>query len=410
MNDWLPSRIVTLAILVFSALFPFFSLTSPSDLSPQATSTTMAREGKIFPVSRRTIPLQTSLDTQALSTKSISPKSGEQISRLVAAQEWLGPISAIALSPFFGLTILSGMATYGPTALREHSSLLGITGPMNNPVLFWCMAILTVITSLPRLTKFSKPLAMAAEKIEAYSAVIILIALRFTADYNAGDPSTAFLHDSSMPLAQAGFLSLPFDALLALAMAVNLIVVNTVKLLIDVLIWLIPFPSIDALLELTNKAICGLLLGIYAFSPWLALGINMVIFAVSALLFFRAKRRLSYFHELMVMPIWSRLTGATLENAKPKKVFLAKAWRGFPALTCGELHSTPDRGSHEIVLRGWTAHFKHSGRLEPSAIATGLIADTWVLESDGETIEILVRKGLLNPSQVTTPRSGIPAT
>lgn len=327
----------------------------------------------------------------------IPSNAGQSISRWVATQDWLGPISAVALSPFFGLACLSGIATYGPSTLREHSSLLGVTGPMNNPALFWTMTVLTILTSLPRWTKLSKPIAMAAEKLEAYSAVIILIALRFTAD-SGGVSSAQVWIEVPQPLVAAGLVSLPIDLFLAVAMAVNLIVVHTVKLLIDVLIWLIPFPTVDAMLELANKSICGVLLGIYAFSPFLALLINLAIFAVSAVLFFRVKRRLAYLHELMVAPIWATLIGNTATQNNRHRVFLVRPFAGFPALTCGELVRDEQGHLHELRLRGWTASQKHIGRLEPANEATSLMADQWVLSVDGTPIALWVRKGAFGAS------------
>ena len=229
-------------------------------------------------------------------TSSAVPKQGaERISRIVAAQDWLGPVSAIALSPFFGLASLSGIATYGPSFLREHSSLLGITGPMNNPALFWSMAALAIITTLPRWTKFTKPISLAIEKVEAYSAIIILVVMRLTVDFSAASTGIAVLspgNEIHNPVLQAGFTTLPLDILLALAIALNMIVVNTIKLFIDVLIWITPFPAIDIVLDLIGKSLCALLLGIYAWSPWLALVLDLLIFIACAMVFMKVTRRL----------------------------------------------------------------------------------------------------------------------
>jgi hypothetical protein len=184
-------------------------------------------------------------------------------------------------------------------------------------------------------------------------------------------------------------------------MAINLIVVHTVKLFIDVLIWLIPFPTVDAMLELANKSICGLLLGIYAFSPFLALLINLAIFAVSAVLFFRVKRRLAYLHELMVAPLWSKLLGSPAASSGRQRVFLVRPFAGFPALTCGELVRDAQGQIHELHLRGWTASQKHVGRLQPDNEAATLMADRWVLTVDGTPVALWVRKGAFG----TSPRT-----
>jgi hypothetical protein len=115
------------------------------------------------------------------------------VSQHVSTQEWLGPLSAIALSPFFGVTCLSGAATYGPEWIQSRSSLIGPSSPLNNPLLFWTMLGLTVATSLPRLTKVGKPIALAAEKLEMYATVIILISMRlFSTSGELETPAVTF--------------------------------------------------------------------------------------------------------------------------------------------------------------------------------------------------------------------------
>lgn len=386
--------------------------------SPRSASTmlALAREPATFAVaqdpkiaamperpSERRIPDPTS-------TPSASPESGQQLSNFVAAQDWLGPISAVALSPFFGLACLSGIATYGPTALREHSSLLGVTGPMNNPALFWSMAILTLVTSLPRWTKFSKPISLAIDKVEAYSAVIILVIMRFTGDFIGADPGMAAvtLVPHAPPMLQAGVLSLPMDALLAIAMAVNMIVVHTIKLLVDVLVWLVPFPSVDAMLEMGNKTLCAGLLGLYAVSPLLALFLNLGLFIVCAMLFFKARRRLKYFHEMIVMPIWTKVLGTPLSHAPTQRVFLSKAWKGFPALSCGELVVDTGGGATQLKLQGWVSGVAAKGTLCDS-IASGILSDTIQFETDNETIALLIRKGApMSCTPLPIPSKAVP--
>ena len=81
----------------------------------------------------------------------------------------------------------------------------------------------------------------------------------------------------------AGIATLPLDIILSLATALNIIVVNTIKLSIEVLVWLIPFPVVDAVLELCNKSICVSLMALYAYSPLLALAVNLSILGALSL-------------------------------------------------------------------------------------------------------------------------------
>jgi hypothetical protein len=319
----------------------------------------------------------------------------QRISEFVAAQDWLGPISAIALSPFFGLACLSGIATYGPEWLR-NSPLLSVSGPFNSPFLFWCMAALTLVTSLPRWTKFSKPIAMALEKIEAYSAIIILLAVRFSA--NPSDASGGADVAAIAPVfAEAGILSLPVEILLSLALAINLIVVNTVKLVVDLLVWLTPIPAIDLILEVTGKVATASLLGLYAFSPFLATLINLGIFVVCSLIFFASKRALVYFREVYVRPTIERVIGLSPSSCSLQSVFLDKKWNGYPRRTRGQLIPNPDGKTSKLVVSRWfsTRQFEVG---TPAAKATlGLVADTLAYDTDHGPLTLEARKGIFTP-------------
>ena len=336
-------------------------------------------------------------------TSSAIPKQGaERISRIVAAQDWLGPVSAIALSPFFGLACLSGIATYGPSFLREHSSLLGITGPMNNPALFWSMAALAIITTLPRWTKFTKPISLAIEKLEAYSAIIILVVMRLTVDFSAASTGIEVLspgNEIHNPVLQAGFTTLPLDILLALAIALNMIVVNTIKLFIDVLIWITPFPAIDIVLDLIGKSLCALLLGIYAWSPWLALVLDLLIFIACAMVFMKVTRRLRYYRDLVLKPILRKVlgSGGDSSSANPSSqhasVFLAKPYRGFPALSRATLEMGKGSGALTLQLHGWFTKITVNGTIDPSLDSSGILSDSITMSTESDKAVLLIPKG-----------------
>lgn len=324
----------------------------------------------------------------------VPTQGAERISRFVAAQDWLGPVSAIALSPFFGLACLSGIATYGPSFLREHSSLLGITGPMNNPALFWSMATLAIITTLPRWTKFTKPISLAIEKLEAYSAIIILVVMRLTVDFSASATGVALLPPSTgmhHPLLQAGFTTLPLDILLALAIALNMIVVNTIKLFIDVLIWITPFPAIDIVLDLIGKSLCAVLLGIYAWSPWLAVVLDLLIFIACAMVFMKVTRRLRYYRDLVLKPILRKVFGSGSDASSATQtnlslsVFLAKPYRGFPALSHATLEMDTAARSGTLLLHGWFSKIEVKGNFDAAIDSTGILSDAISMNTESNT-------------------------
>ena len=313
------------------------------------------------------------------------------ISRQVSTQEWLGPLSAIALSPFFGLACLSGIATYGPDSIQDRSALFGEASPLNNPILFWLMAVLTIATSLPRFTKVSKPLGLAIEKLEAYSTIIILISMKFLS-------GNALNSDSSIALSEgvvmtAGITSVPFDVGLSVATALNIIVVNTIKLAVEVLVWLIPFPTVDALLELGNKSICAALMALYAYSPWLATCLNMCILIVCGLLFFRVKRRLAYMKELLLLPFFRQMMGWQPDKGKFCG-FLTTPWNGLPARSAIWITRNGTSGQATMLYRGWLSNRTFAGALDLENYRSGMMCDQMAIRVEGAEVVLDVPKGL----------------
>ena len=169
----------------------------------------------------------------------------EQFTKQVSSIEWLAPLAPVALSPFFGITMLSGLACFGPEWLPDNA-LLSDGSPLANPNLFWLFLVLTVITSAPRFSKVSKPVAQMADFLETYSAIVILLILKLMSmDSFASDtPATAAFVGH-----QAGILSAGWEGLLMIAMVINIIVVNSVKFFFEILVWITPIPFRDACFE-----------------------------------------------------------------------------------------------------------------------------------------------------------------
>ncbi|MCR9293972.1 MAG: hypothetical protein NXI32_14705 [bacterium] len=277
--------------------------------------------------------------------------ASESISQQVTTSEWLGPLAPIALSPFFGLASLSGIATYGPEWLQARSNLVGSTSPLNSPLLFWTMAGLALLTSLPRLTKVSKPLALAAENLETYSAIIILIAMRVLAaspsEASDADPAQAMSIQLSLV---AGLTGIPQQLIGGLFSAINVFVINIVKLFFEFLIWLVPFPSIDALLEAANKSVCVALLSLYLYSPTLAMLLNLALLAVCLTVFGWCYRRLNFYRDLIAGPILAWLVPAWFaQRGQSITVYSEDAFGGLPAYTPFRLSRTSDG---QFELRG----------------------------------------------------------
>lgn len=306
--------------------------------------------------------------------------ASESVATSLSTSEWLGPLAPIALSPFFGLTALSGIATYGPEWLQQRSALFSDSSMLNNASLFWTMLTLAVISSLPRLSKVSKPVALLAENLETYSAIIILFVVRTLGSGGVPIADETDLTTSS-PVLVAG---LPADVLMSFVAALNILVINGVKLFCEFLVWLIPFPTVDALVEAGNKIVCAALLGLYCFSPLAATVLNLLLLAICLVIFGWVYRRTQYYREVIGGPL--------LAWAIPK--WFAQKGAIFRAF-CDSQHCQLPRFSRVKVRRISERHFHVAGR--------------WLwrsIEEDFENCEISNEQGLVSDSLLLTSDDG----
>jgi hypothetical protein len=251
--------------------------------------------------------------------------------------DWLGPLAPLALSPFFGVACLSGLALWGPDAITDNA-LLGSAGPLRREWLFIVFAALALLTSLPRLTKVSKPFAQAMDRVEAYAVVIILLAIKFTAGDSGDSPAMTadgLTFANSPVVFQAGIISMTAETLLMFAMAVNVLVINSVKFFFEFLVWLTPFPTVDAIFEICNKALCAGLMTIYAFSPTLATIINLGMLFVAAIMLRWTARRVKFYRTMLLDPFLARVWRAYgMPGQHGLVVFPESAIGSFPAKSC----------------------------------------------------------------------------
>ncbi len=248
--------------------------------------------------------------------------------------DWLGPLAPVALSPFFGLACLSGMSIWGPSWLADNA-LLSAAGPLKSPTVFGVFVLLTLLTSIPRLTKVSKPFAQAVDQLESYSVIVILLAIKLFA---GGGVSEGGEPVESLAMVQMGMFSFTAQTLLAMAMVVNLFVINSVKFFFEVLIWLTPIPAVDAMFEIANKAVCAGLMSLYAFSPTLATVVNLAMLLAALIVFRWVRRRLTFYRSMLIDFVLSRLWPAFGEPKSGVIVGFVKQGEGpFSAKTRWQL-------------------------------------------------------------------------
>lgn len=259
---------------------------------------------------------QRSADHPSLAVASATPQLGQDLLnsplsiddqakiQSISASEWLGPLAPVAISPFFGITCLAALSQFGGDYLPLNN-FISNNAVLQNQYVLWVFLGLTLLTSLPRLTKVSKPFAQAMDMLETYGGIITIIVLRFASAVPTEPEAEVAMATTYM---QMGWMTFPADVMFSIAAIINIIVINSVKFFFEVLVWLVPFPFVDALLEIANKSICAALMAIYAYSPVLATIVNLVLFAVCLYVFNWARRRVTYWRtmltDLLLVTVW----------------------------------------------------------------------------------------------------------
>jgi hypothetical protein len=301
--------------------------------------------------------------------------------------ESVGALAPIALSPFFALTCLSGASILAehhvlPDAVSKNAFLTG-NGVLNNPFVFFGLLALTVITAAPKLTKVTKPLAQAIDQIEAHSGIIAVAAVQLLSSFHVqhAQPQTAEM----AVFYQAGLLDVPWGVLMAAFSVVNIFVVNTVKFFFEVLVFLSPFPAVDAALEAANKTVTGALIALYIWSPAVATVLNLIIFFVCLVIFAWAYRRVVYMRSILGDPV----LGWMAERIFRRPHVTPTSTRLSPSLA----RAVPDA---KLVLKAFSG--KH---------ALGLKRKTrGFLVLSGDRLQFVRRRFLRSPHVVALPSAG----
>ena len=310
---------------------------------------------------------------------------GEELVKTLRIQDALGPLAPIALSPFFALTCMSGASLLAETGLLPdaiaNNALLSKDSVLSNGFVFAGLLALMVVTALPKLTKVTKPLAQAVDQIEGYSGIIAIVAVQFLSQMKLGDAEA----EKVAVVYQAGVVSFSMTTLIAVFSAINVFVVNTVKFFFEVMIFLSPFPMVDAAFEAANKAVVAFLIGVYVFTPWAAMLLSLLIFAISLIIFTWAFRRVIYMRSVLGDPILGWLSETVFR--RPRITAVSTHLPKRVAGVCGE---------RKLVLKA----FAGRGYLGVSRKTRG-----YFLHSDGR-LRFAVAKVLRQPVVVDLPAAG----
>lgn len=234
-------------------------------------------------------------------------RQGESFAEIVPIVEYLGPLAPVALSPFFGIAMLSGAALLTQWGWIPGNAFLKNSETLSDPMVFLVFLGLAIFTSLPRFAKVTKPVAQAADQLESYAGIATILVLQALASLQAGGGA------EDPVVIEAGFVAVTGTGLVMILSAMNLFVINTVKFVFEVLIWLCPIPTIDAIFEATLKTVCAGLMVVYLTYPWLSAVINGIMFLICLLVFRWAYRLMNYYRVVLFGPIvWGFLRGVGL--------------------------------------------------------------------------------------------------
>jgi hypothetical protein len=324
---------------------------------------------------------------------------GGQLVKKISSIQVLAPLAPVALSPFFGITCLSGTSILCSKGVLPKNEFLMGNPALNNGLVFVVFLALTIATSLPKMTAVSKGVAQAVDQLETYAGIITYAAVIYLAGsgHDGGTQQVVY---------QAGLISFTRDTLLMAAAAVNIIVINTVKWFFEFLVWLSPIPGLDAAFEAANKVVTAMLATVYAFSPYLALLLNIVLFLVSLAMFNWTRRRVKYFRVMYGEPVLAKLLHKT-DFSPPERVrakVSAVIDQGRPLLRVFPVHKIGKIKKHELC-------YLVSGKEGLSLVRFRLLRGPKIGTLGKANTQIEIRTGLLtNTLEIQSPDLQKPAT
>lgn len=217
-------------------------------------------------------------------------------------------LSPMAISPFWTLFITSFASTLG-----IGNQYIASNPILDNGIVLFISFLLVLITTLPNLTKVSKPIGLTANFLENKAGYVIYDLMMVAPHLLQSGES------QQQGMVTFGFFDIPFSVILMIALALPyFLVVMTVRYFLEILIFLSPIPLLDAFFELIKKGITFFLIVIYFVFPTFGFILSILIFIASFLLFKRAKKVSNFFQYVYVLPILAKLFGRKQELVSDK--------------------------------------------------------------------------------------------
>ncbi len=238
--------------------------------------------------------------------------AAELLTTRIPLEEILGPLAPLALSPFFALLCLSGASIGVSSGMLPENQLLMGHPVLSNPVVFWTLVALTLITGLPRLMKVSKIFAQTADFLETHAGIISYLLILVVAAQHHFLPGEGGPEQAVVISAGIGEFSL--EVALMLACALNIFVINSVRFFFELLVLVCPIPSVDALFETVNKTLTAGLTLLYTFNPFAATIISLTLFGLCLIAYKFVHHPVQYYRSMLTTPLLVALTRRIWKN------------------------------------------------------------------------------------------------
>ncbi len=216
---------------------------------------------------------------------------------ILKIEEIFGSLAPVAISPFFGITLTSGASILADKQIIKNNDFLKTNKLLANYYVFSIFLMLTILTSIPNLSKISKSANTVVTYMEdKASAVIYLVMLLVILV-----PGATIEQQAPLVL-KAGFVDFSHTTLILIAALINYAVIQYVRYFLELLILISPIPLVDAFFELLKKSSAFILFGIYLYSPLTAFILNMIILLISLLVFNKVNKLRRYLMYVYVEP------------------------------------------------------------------------------------------------------------
>ncbi|MCM2256022.1 MAG: hypothetical protein NDJ94_10160 [Vicinamibacteria bacterium] len=239
-------------------------------------------------------------------------------------EQVIGPLPAVASTPFFGLALLSGVGLVTDVGFVRDTRWSWLRSVRDNALVaearhystwprFLALAALALVGYFANSGKLQGLLGKGFRIFED-SSVLVGYTLLAIAAMPGGDEGAKV---ASAGVSGGAGLLIPLATMLALA------AMMTVRFAFDVLIWLSPFPFVDLLFETAKKLVTLGVLLLYATSPALSALLCVVVLVATGFVAGWALRVLELYRKVIVNPI----LGAWLPAFFPRPLDEAEARR-----------------------------------------------------------------------------------